>query len=73
MSTRTSLYNLYNSFLSLAVRDRNNIPDERRNVDSVIAFKNVHSRDKPVVSKHYHFGIGKNKSVTHAYELIVVF
>ena len=41
----TSLY--YNSFLPSAVRDWNNIPDDHRNVDSVIAFKNVLSRDIP--------------------------
>ena len=41
----TSLY--YNSFLPSAVLDWNNIPDDHRNVDSVIAFKNVLSRDIP--------------------------
>ena len=30
--------------------------DEHRNVDFVIAFKNVLSRDKLVVPKHYLFG-----------------
>ena len=54
VNARTSLY--YNSFLPSAVRDWNSIPDDRRNVDSVIAFKNVLSRDKPTVPKHYLFG-----------------
>ena len=49
----TSLY--YYSFLPSAVRDWNNITDEHRNVDSVVAFKNVLGRDKPVVPKHYLF------------------
>ena len=63
-NARTSLY--YNSFLPSAVRDWNNIPDEHRNVDSVMAFKNVLGRDKPVVPIHYLFEIGKNESFTHA-------
>ena len=50
VNARTSLY--YNSFLPSAVCDWNNIPDDRRNVDSLIAFKNVHSHDKPIVPKH---------------------
>ena len=45
VNARNSLY--YNSFLPSAVRDWNNIPDDHRNVDSVIAFKNVLSRDIP--------------------------
>ena len=45
VNSRTALY--YNSFLPSVVPDWNNIPDDRRNVDSVIAFKNVLSRDKP--------------------------
>ena len=57
VNARTALY--YNSFLS-AVRDWNNIPGDRRNVDSVIAFKNGLSRDKPVVPEHYLFG-NRNK------------
>ena len=51
---RTSL--CYNSFLPSVVCDWNNKPDDRRNVDSVIAFKNVLSRDKPIVPKHYLLG-----------------
>ena len=51
VNARIALY--YNSFLPSVVRDWNNIPDDRRNVDSVIAFKNVLSRDKPIVPKHY--------------------
>ena len=47
VNARTSL--CYNSFLPPAVCDWNNIPDEHRNVDSVMAFKNVLGRDKPVV------------------------
>ena len=43
VSALTFLY--YDSFLISAVRDWNNIPDEHRNVDSVISFKNVLSRD----------------------------
>ena len=42
VNARTSLY--YTRFFSSAVRDWNNIPDYHRNVDSVIAFKNVLSR-----------------------------
>ena len=53
VNASTSLY--YDSFLSSAVRDWNNIPDEHRNVDSAVAFKNVLGRDKPVVPKHYLF------------------
>ena len=64
VNARTFLY--YNSFLTSAVRNWNNIPDEHRNVDSVIAFKNVLSRDKPVVPKRYLLEIGKKKSFTHA-------
>ena len=67
----TSLY--YNSFLPSAVRDWNNIPDDRRNVDSVIAFKNVLKRDKNIVPKHNLFEKGKNKSFIHALEQIVLF
>ena len=55
----TSLY--YNSFLSSAVRDWNNILNDHRNVDSVIAFKNVLSCDKPIVPKHYLFGNRKEQ------------
>ena len=36
VNARTSLY--YNSFLPSAVRDWNNIPDDHRNVNSVMAF-----------------------------------
>ena len=36
VNARTALY--YNSFLPSVVRDWNNIPDDHRNVDSVIAF-----------------------------------
>ena len=39
VNTRTSPY--YNSSLPSTVRDWYNIPDEHRNVDSVVAFKNV--------------------------------
>ena len=46
VNVRTSLY--YNSCLSSAVLDWNNIPDYHRNVDTVIAFKNFLSRDKPM-------------------------
>ena len=60
-NARTSLY--YSSFLSSAVRDWNNIPDEHRNVDSVMAFKNVLGRDKPVVPKHYLFGNRKEQNL----------
>ena len=59
VNARTALY--YNSFLPSVVRDWNNIPDDRRNVDSVIAFKNVLSRDKPIVPKHYLFGNRKEQ------------
>ena len=59
VNARTSLY--YNSFLPSADRDWNNIPDGHRNVDSVIAFKNVLSRDKPIVPKHYIFGNRKEQ------------
>ena len=59
VNARTSLY--YNSFLPSAVRDWNSLPDDRRNVDSVIAFKNVLSRDKPIVPKHYLFGNRKEQ------------
>ena len=54
VNARTAFY--YNSFLPSVVRGWNNIPDDRRNVDSVIAFKNVLGRDKPIVPKHYLFG-----------------
>ena len=40
------------------------MPDERRSVDSVIPFKNVLSRDKPVVPKHYLFG-NKKEQILH--------
>ena len=53
VNARTALY--YNSFHPSVVCDWNNIPDDRRNVDSVIAFKNVLSLDKPIVPKHYLF------------------
>ena len=59
VNARTSLY--YNYFLPSAVRDWNNIPDEHRNVDSVIAFKNDLGRDKPVAPKHYLFGNRKEQ------------
>ena len=59
VNARTALY--YNSFLPSVVRDWNNIPDDRRNVDSVTAFKNVLSRDKPIVPKHYLFGNRKEQ------------
>ena len=59
VNARTALY--YNSFLPSVVPDWNNIPDDRRNVDSVIAFKNVLSRDKPIVPKHYLFGNRKEQ------------
>ena len=62
VNARTSLY--FNSFLPPAVRDWNNIPDDRRNVDSVIAFKKVLSRDKPIVPKHYPFG-NKKEQILH--------
>ena len=60
VNARSSLY--YNSFLPSVFRDWNNIPGDRRNVDSVIAFKNVLCRDKPIVPKHYLFKNRKNKS-----------
>ena len=72
---RTTIYTIpiififfiyYKAFLPSAVRDWNNITDEHRNVDTVIAFKNVLSCDKPVVPKRYFFGSRKNKSFTHA-------
>ena len=49
------------TFLPSVVRDWNNIPDDRRNLDSVIAFKNVLSLDKPIVPKHYLFGNRKEQ------------
>ena len=66
VNARPALY--YNSFLPSVVRGWNNIPDDHRNVDSVIAFKNVLSRDKPIVPKHYLFGNRKE----HASEQIAV-
>ena len=60
VNARTALY-YNNSFLPSVVRDWNNIPDDRRNIDSVIAFKNVLSRDKPIVPKHYLFGNRKEQ------------
>ena len=62
VDARTSLY--YNSFLPSAVCDWNNIPDEHRNVDSVMAFKNVLGRAKPVVPKHYLFG-NRTEQILH--------
>ena len=59
VNARNSLY--YNSFLPSTVRDWNNIRDGHRHVDSVIAFKNVLSRDKPIVPKHYIFGNRKEQ------------
>ena len=59
VNARTYLY--YNSLLPSAGRDWNNIPDEHRNVDSVMALKNVLNRDKPVVPKHYLFGNQKEQ------------
>ena len=59
VNEHTSLY--YNSFLPSVVCDWNNILDDHRNVDSVIAFKNVLSRDKPIVPKHYLFGNRKEQ------------
>ena len=59
VNARTALY--YSSFLPSVVRDWNNIPDDRRIVDSVIAFQNVLSRDKPIVPKHYLFGNRKEQ------------
>ena len=56
---RTSLY--YNSFLPSAVRDWDNIPDDHRNVNSLMAFKNVLVRDKPVAPEHYLFGNRKEQ------------
>ena len=61
VNARTALYYMYNSFLPPVVRDWNNIPDDRRNVDSVIAFKDVLSRGKPIVPKHYLFGNRKEQ------------
>ena len=59
VNARTSLY--FNSFPPSAVCDWNNISDEHRNVDSVMAFKNFLGRDKPVVPKHYLFGNRKEQ------------
>ena len=59
VNAHTALY--YNSFLPPVVRDWNNIPDDLRNVDSVVAFKNGLSRDKPIVPKHYLFGNRKEQ------------
>ena len=59
VNARTSLY--YNSLLPSAVRDWNNIPDDRRNVDSVIAFKYIVIRDRPIVPQHYLFGNRKEQ------------
>ena len=63
VNARTALY--YNSFLPSVVRDWNNIPDDRINVDSVIAFKNVLSRDKPIVPKHYLFFGNRKEQILH--------
>ena len=60
----TSLY--YNSFLPSAASDWNNIPHEHKNVYSVMTFKNVLSRDKPVVPKHYLFG-NRKEQILHTY------
>ena len=61
VNARTSLY--YNSFLPSAVRDWNNIPDYHRNVDSVIAFENVLSRNKSIVPKLCRFGNRKEHNL----------
>ena len=52
-NARSSL--CYDSFLLSVVRGWNNIPDEQRN-DTVMAFNNVLSHDKPVDPKHDLFG-----------------
>ena len=64
VNARTALY--YNYFLLSVVRDCNNIPDDRRNVESVIAFKNVLSRDKPIVLKHYLYG-NRKEQILHTH------
>ena len=48
-------------FLPSVVCDCNNILYDHKNVDSVIAFKNVLSRDKPILPKHYLFGNRKEQ------------
>ena len=63
VNARISIY--YNYFLPSVARDWNNIPYDRRNVDSVIAFKNVLSNDKPIVPKHYIFG-NRKEQILHA-------
>ena len=59
----TSLYN--NSFLPSTVLDLNNIPDENRNADTIMAFtcKNALSRDKPVVPIHHFLGNWKQQNL----------
>ena len=70
VNARTSLY--YNSFLPLVFRDWNDIPDDLRNVDSAIAFKNVLSRDKPIVPKHDPLGNRKKQILHTRHRKIVV-
>ena len=53
VNVRTSLY--YNFFLHSAVCDWNNTPDQHRNVEYMMAFKNVLSRENPEVPEHYLF------------------
>ena len=67
VNAHTSLYYslYYNSLLPPAVRDWNTIPDEHKNVDSVMAFKNVFGRDKPVVPNYYLFG-NRKEQILHA-------
>ena len=45
----------YNSFLPSVVRDWNNIPDDRRNVDSVITLVNVNAPVVATTSWWLHF------------------
>ena len=46
---------LFTITLPSAVRGWNNIPNEHRNIHSVMTFKNVLGPDKPLVPSHYLF------------------
>ena len=62
INARTSHY--YNYFPPSAVHEWNNISDDHRNIDAMIAFNNVLSHDKPIVPKHYYlFGNRKEQTL----------
>ena len=63
--SQCTYFSVQSLLLPSAAYDWNNTPDQHSNVKYRMTFKNVFSRDQPVVPKHFLFGSPKRTNPSH--------